>query len=148
MLASFQRMAQTHSRRDAAAAENIHAEVEVDDPDLMIRLTGPGAGQLDVLETEFEITAGVRGNTIHLRGPKEQVENAERALMEILKTLEKAPKSFSDRDVERSIKALKQNPETRIGDIASDVVLGTPRKTIVAKGPIPKTMSWTRICST
>ncbi len=129
-------MAPSHSRRDAGppAVPPVHAEVEVDDADLLIRLTGPGAGHLDVLESEFGITAGVRGNTIHLRGPKDEVHGAETALLEILGLLEKG-KGFSEREVERSIRALRANPEVKLSEFVSDVVLGTPRKTITAKGP-------------
>ncbi|UJR78338.1 PhoH family protein [Sandaracinus amylolyticus] len=133
VLASASRMAQT-TPRESANEDNIHAEVEVDEPDLLVRLTGPGANHLDILESEFEITAGVRGNTIHLRGTREAVENAERALMEILSMLEKN-KGFSEREVERSIRTLKANPEVRLGDFMNDVVLATPRRTITAKGP-------------
>jgi phosphate starvation-inducible PhoH-like protein len=139
-------MPQPSSRRDTAAPSTdddageetkngaIHTEVEVDDPDLMVRLTGPGAGLLEVLESEFGIDAGVRGNVVHLRGPREEVMNAERALMEILGMLEKR-KGMSEVEVERSIRTLRANPEVKLGDFMSDVVLATPRKTITAKGP-------------
>jgi phosphate starvation-inducible PhoH-like protein len=129
-------MAPTRPRREADTAndENVHAEVEVDDPALLVRLTGPSAGHLEVLETEFDISAGVRGNTIHLRGPREQVESAERALMEILGMLQRST-AFSDREVERSIRTLRHNPEVRLGDFMNEVVLATPRRTIHAKGP-------------
>jgi phosphate starvation-inducible PhoH-like protein len=119
---------------DTAQDETVHAEVEVDDPALLLRLTGPAAGHLEVLQSEFEIAAGIRGNTIHLRGPREQVGSAERALMEILGMLEKS-KTFSDREVERSIRTLRQNPAIRLGNFMNEVILGTPRRTITAKNP-------------
>ncbi|MDQ3033802.1 MAG: PhoH family protein [Myxococcota bacterium] len=126
-------MAQT-TRSDTAKEGSIHAEVEVDEPDLLIRLTGPGATHLDIIESEFGISAGVRGNTIHMRGEREAVEGAQRALMEILGMLEKS-KGFGGREVERSIRTLRANPDVKLGEFMSDVVLATPRKTITAKGP-------------
>lgn len=122
------------TRPEPTKEASIHAEVEVDDPDLLIRLTGPGATHLATLESEFEIDAGVRGHTVHMRGTREAVEGAQRALVELLSLLGKS-KALPEQDVERSIRALRAHPEARLGEMMSDVVLATPRKTITAKGP-------------
>jgi phosphate starvation-inducible PhoH-like protein len=126
-------MAQT-TRPDISKETTIHAEIEVDDPDLLIRLTGPGATHLGTLEREFDISAGVRGHTVHMRGTREAVEGAQRALVELLALLGKS-KALPEHDVERSIRALRAHPDARLGEMMTDVVLATPRKTITAKGP-------------
>jgi phosphate starvation-inducible PhoH-like protein len=112
----------------------IHAEVEVDDQALMLQLTGPGATHLATLAKEFAIETGVRGSIIHLKGAREGVEGAERALMEILSVLERG--QMRTGEVERSIKTLKNHPEAKLSDVVSDIVLATPRKTITAKGVV------------
>lgn len=122
------------TRPEPTPEASIHAEIEVDDPDLLIRLTGPGATHLATLESEFDISAGVRGHTVHMRGTREAVEGAQRALVELLSLLGKS-KALPEQDVERSIRALRAHPDARLGEMMSDVVLATPRKTITAKGP-------------
>ncbi len=116
------------------STETTHAEVEVDDPGLLLRLTSADAGHLEVLETEFAVDTGVRGNVIHVRGKRGDVEAAERALMEILDLLGRG-KKLDPAEVTRSIRTLRKNPDARLGDMMTDVVLATPRKTITAKGP-------------
>jgi phosphate starvation-inducible PhoH-like protein len=112
----------------------VHAEVEVDDQALMLQLTGPGAGHLATLAREFGVETGVRGSIIHLKGTREDVEGAERALMEILAVLDRG--QIRTGEVERSIKTLKNHPDARLADVVSDVILTTPRKTITAKGVV------------
>jgi len=112
----------------------VHAEVEVDDQALMLQLTGPGATHLSTLAKEFAIETGVRGSIIHLKGTREGVEGAERALMEILGVLERG--QIRTGEVERSIKTMKNHPEAKLSDVVGDVILATPRKTITPKGVV------------
>jgi phosphate starvation-inducible PhoH-like protein len=112
--------------------EIVKGEVEVEDPALLLSIGGPQSEHLAVLSREFGVDAGVRGNIILLRGPKDAVAGAERALIEVLSVL--ADGKIRGGDVTRSLRTLKQHPDLKLADLVNDVVLATPRKTITAKG--------------
>jgi phosphate starvation-inducible PhoH-like protein len=124
-------IASGHAREPAVPPEVVQTEVEVADTSLLLMLTGPGAGHLQTLERAFGVTAGVRGNLILLRGTKEAVTDAERAVLEILSVLGSG--KLKDGDIERTLMTLKRHPETNLEALVSDVVLQTPRRSIVAK---------------
>lgn len=114
--------------------EPVLAEVEVDDAALLLQLTGAGATHLSTLSKEFAIETGVRGSLILLKGPRDAVQDAQRALMEILGVLQSG--QLRSGEVDRSIKTLRNHPEAKLSDLVSDVILATPRKTITAKGVV------------
>ncbi|MCC6877456.1 MAG: PhoH family protein [Sandaracinaceae bacterium] len=107
--------------------------MEVEDPELLLRLTGPSGSHLRALEKEYGVAAGIRGNTILLRGSREAVADAERGLAEVLGVLQKG-KHLNERDVVRAVRTLRQNPELKLTDYMDEPVLVAPRKTIVPKG--------------
>ena len=45
----------------------VAADIEVTDPSLLLKLTGPGGSNLRVLEAELGVSMGLRGSTIPLR---------------------------------------------------------------------------------
>ena len=112
----------------------VSASLEVSDPELLLRLTGPNAQNLRAIEKEYGVSAGTRGNTILLRGPAESVAEAERGIADILGMLQKKGHQMSDRDVVRAARTLKDNPEVRLSDYMDEPILQAPRKTIVPKG--------------
>jgi phosphate starvation-inducible PhoH-like protein len=109
------------------------ADLEVSDRELLMRLTGPNASHLRAFEKEYGVAAGVRGNTILLRGPSAAIAEAERGLAEILSVLQRG-KHLNERDVLRAIRTLRANPEVKLSDYMDEPVLVAPRKTIVPKG--------------
>jgi phosphate starvation-inducible PhoH-like protein len=111
----------------------ITTDLEVADRDLLLRLTGPNATLLRAVEKEYGISAGIRGNTILLRGSASAVSDAERGLAEVLAMLGRR-KHLTERDVIRAVRTLRQNPEVRLADYMDEPVLVAPRKTIVPKG--------------
>jgi phosphate starvation-inducible PhoH-like protein len=113
--------------------ETVTADLEVADRDLLLRLTGPNASHLRALEKEYGIAAGVRGNTILLRGSAGAVADAERGLAEVLAMLGRG-KLLTERDVLRAVRTLRENPEVRLSDYMDQPILVAPRKTIVPKG--------------
>ncbi|MCZ7687431.1 MAG: PhoH family protein [Sandaracinaceae bacterium] len=123
----------TGSSRPAAGAELVTTDLEVSDRDLLIRLTGPSGAHLRAIEKEYGISAGIRGNTILLRGPRDAVADAERGLAEVLSMLGRG-KELSERDVLRAVRTLRENPEVRLKDFMDEPILVAPRKTIVPKG--------------
>ncbi len=115
------------------SAPLVTTDLEVSDRELLIRLTGPNGSHLRALEKEYGISAGIRGNTILLRGEPDAVADAERGLAEVLSMLQRG-KDMSERDVLRAVRTLKQNPEVRLADFMNEPILVAPRKTIVPKG--------------
>lgn len=114
-------------------AETVTADLEVTDRDALLRLTGPNSSHLRTLEKEYGIAAGVRGNTILLRGAPEAVADAERGLAQVLAMLGRG-KLQTDRDVLRAVRTLRDHPEVSLADYLDEPVLVAPRKTIVPKG--------------
>ena len=119
--------------RTQPAIEPITTDLEVADRELLIRLTGPNGSHLRALEKEYGISAGIRGNSILLRGGPDAVSEAERGLAEVLSMLQRG-KDMTERDVLRAVRTLKQNPEVRLADYMNEPILVAPRKTIVPKG--------------
>ena len=54
------------------------------DPKVLLELTGPSASRLTPLERACHLSAGLRGQTIRLRGSAAAVALAERALTEMM----------------------------------------------------------------
>jgi phosphate starvation-inducible PhoH-like protein len=126
-------MRNDHSGKAAAdTAEIVRGEVEVEDAALLLSLSGTGGENLAVLSKEFGVEAGARGNVILLRGPKDMVAAAERALLEVISVL--GDGKLRGGEVARSLRTLRQHPDLKLSDLVNDVVLATPRKTITAKG--------------
>ena len=111
----------------------IHAEVEVDDQALMLQLTGPGATHLATLAKEFAIETGVRGSIIHLKGSREAVEGAERALMEILGVLERGQM--------RKVRITQSADYDLVGDVI-DEAPPSAKKPAKKKIALPVLESW------
>lgn len=116
---------------ETAASQPVHTEVEVADSALLLALSGAGGANLRTLERTFDVNAGVRGNLILLRGGKDAVAEAEHAVHEILSVLSSG--KLKEGDVERTLSTLKRHPEANLEALVGDVVLQTPRRSIVAK---------------
>lgn len=129
----LERMSEPTPRSSSSESSDnkVQTEVEVADTSLLLTLTGPGAGHLQTLERTFNVSAGVRGNLIFLKGDKAAVAEAERAVHEILSVL--ASGKLKDGEVGRTLETLKRHPDANIEAMVSDVVLQTPRRSIVAK---------------
>jgi phosphate starvation-inducible PhoH-like protein len=111
------------------------ADVEVSEPDLMLALSGPGEQNLRVLEEEFGIEIGLRGETIRLQGPTEAVAIAERVLTELLDVITRG-KHLTDVEVQRAARTLRDHPEVKLRNLFEDVVLHVQsrRRVIAPKG--------------
>jgi phosphate starvation-inducible PhoH-like protein len=120
-------------RASPPESETVTADLEVSDRELLMRLTGPNASYLRAFEKEYGISAGIRGNTILLRGAAQAVADAERGLAEVLGVLERG-KDLSERDVLRAVRTLRANPEVKLSDYMDEPILVAQRKTIVPKG--------------
>lgn len=108
------------------------SEMEIDDPSLMLSLTGPGGKNLETLAREVGVATGSRGHTIFLRGDKNKVGEAERVLKQLISIADKK-QAFTEGDVTRTVQTLRSNPDSNLTELVGDVVLDAHKKSIVAK---------------
>jgi phosphate starvation-inducible PhoH-like protein len=122
------------TRKPLADAVRVAADVEVMDTDTLMALVGPESTHLRVVGKTLGIECGIRGNTIHLSGPVNDVALAERFLAEAAQIL-RAGGALSGSDYARGIQALREDPGLTLRDLFEDVVLITARRRpIGAKG--------------
>jgi phosphate starvation-inducible PhoH-like protein len=114
--------ASTTSVERSPAGEGITADVEVDDRELLVQLTGPSAHRLGVLEQQCGINAGLRGDIIRLQGPSERVFLAERVLTELME-LVRSGVALRDGDLEASVRLLRDHPNVKLADVFRQVVV-------------------------
>ena len=103
------------------------------DPDVLLRLAGPGGEHLRLLEREFGVSCGLRGDTLHLQGPTEQVATLERVVAELLDVL--GERHMAPMEIVRAARMLREHPELHLRELFDDVVLVTSqRKVVTPKG--------------
>ncbi len=116
-----------------ASGSTTTADVEVTDPDLLLRLAGPGGEHLRVLERELGVAVGLRGDTLRLQGDAEDVAMVERVVGELLDVL--SERHLRPADIGRAARMLRDHPDLRLRELFEDVVLVTSqRKVITPKG--------------
>ncbi len=116
-------------------ASEVTADVDIADPKLLLELTGPSASKLARLERACApLSAGLRGNTIRLRGSRESVSLAERTLTEMLDVIESGGQ-LRDADVASAVRLLAEHPEIKLRDIYKDVAItAASGKPVSARG--------------
>jgi phosphate starvation-inducible PhoH-like protein len=120
---------------DAHAPEEVTADVDVADPNLLLELTGPSSAKLARLERACApLSAGLRGHTIRLRGPRACVLLAERALTEMMEVIQ-AGGTLRDSDVAAAVRLLAEHPEVKLRDIYREVAItAASGKPVAARG--------------
>ena len=107
--------------------------LEVVDRELVLRLSGPGGAHLRVLEREFGVVLGLRGNELMFSGEGGLVARAEEVTTELLHVLES--RELTELELGRAARIAVRNPRAQLRDLFDDVVLVTShRKTISPKG--------------
>jgi phosphate starvation-inducible PhoH-like protein len=109
---------------------DVAADIEVADPSLLLRLTGPGGSNLRTLEAELGVSMGLRGSTIHVHGPNRDVELVERVLHELIDALQF--RDLSAVEMARAARTLRAHPQMRLRALLDDVVLTTSSRRIVS----------------
>jgi phosphate starvation-inducible PhoH-like protein len=120
---------ETTAQRGPVEAD-VAADIEVADPGLLLRLTGPGGSNLRTLEAELGVSMGLRGSTIHIQGPNRDVELVERVLHELIDALQF--REFSSVEMARAARTLRSHPQMRLRTLLDDVVLTTSSRRIVS----------------
>ncbi|MEZ4336690.1 MAG: hypothetical protein R3B82_08685 [Sandaracinaceae bacterium] len=77
-------MART-ARSDSGST--VTADLEVENRDLLVELCGPAGEHLEAIQREYGISAGVRGNTLMLRGAADDVAAAQRSITQVLEQM-------------------------------------------------------------
>jgi phosphate starvation-inducible PhoH-like protein len=117
-----------------ATADLVTADIEVADSKLLLELTGPSASRLTRLERACNLSAGLRGQTIRLRGSPAAVALAERALTEMMEVIS-AGGNVREADIGAAVRLLDGHPEVKLRDIFQDVVItAASGKQIAARG--------------
>ena len=126
----MQRVARSGSGSGEA---QVTADIEVSNPELLLKLSGPGASNLELLGEELGISLGLRGSTIHIQGPNRRVELVERILHELIDALQF--RDLSPVEIARAARTLRANPGMRLRALLDDVVLTTSsRRPVSPKG--------------
>jgi phosphate starvation-inducible PhoH-like protein len=119
---------------DSWTKDSVTADLEIADPRLLLELTGPSASRLGRLERACNLSAGLRGQTIRLRGSASAVALAERALTEMMEVLA-AGGTVRDADIATAVRLLHGHPDLKLRDIFQDVVITSASgKQIAARG--------------
>ena len=118
------------SVRPGSTEADVAADIEVADPDLLLKLSGPGGSNLRLLENELGVSMGLRGATIHIQGANRDVEMVERVLHELIDALQ--ARDLSPLEMARAARALRSNPQLRLRALLDDVVLTTSNRRIVS----------------
>lgn len=118
----------------ALGAGPVTADVEVEDPQRLLQLTGPAACRLARIEQATGVSAGLRGQTIHLRGGRDAVLLAQRVLAE-LQEVALSGGIVRDDDVGAAVRLLAQRPELKLREVFQDVAITAQGgKPIAARG--------------
>ncbi|MCA9530661.1 MAG: PhoH family protein [Myxococcales bacterium] len=113
-----------------AGSTHTIADIEVTDPDMLLRLTGPNAEHLRALGAELGLQVGLRGHTIRAQGSAAEVALMQRVLSELLDVL--ADRSLTGPEMVRAARTLRSHPEIRLRELFDDVVLTTVSRRLVA----------------
>ncbi|MEZ4286739.1 MAG: PhoH family protein [Polyangiales bacterium] len=106
------------------------AEVEVNDTDLLMRISGPSGSVLRELSRTSEVAIGLRGNVIRIAGEREPVESTKALIAELLIGLESG--TISDDDMLDVIKAVRPDSKMKLNEVYEETVLTTDAGRIVA----------------
>src|SRR5690606_37248336 len=112
------------------AAQNLTADVEVEDPAILLRLSGPSGGHLKALGAELGVSMGLRGTTLRLQGEQGAVLEAQRILGELTEAL--AERNLDQSELVRSARTLRAHPDVKLAQLFRDVVLASGGRRIIA----------------
>ena len=106
------------------------ADVEVFEPELLLKLTGPNGAHLRTLGEEFRVTLGQRGTMLRIHGAAEDVANMERTLVQLLDVL--GDRNLTSLELLRAARTL---PQVNLRRLFDDVVMTSAgRRSIAPKG--------------
>jgi phosphate starvation-inducible PhoH-like protein len=111
---------------DLAAAN----EYSFRDHELMLKVLGPHGENLTALQQALGVSAGQRGDTVHLRGEADRVGAALRLIDQLSRTCRNG-RRIREIDVVRGARILATDPSAKLDDIFNDVVHVTASKRLI-----------------
>jgi phosphate starvation-inducible PhoH-like protein len=117
----------------STAPPTASSELEIDDREIFSSLVGPRNERMKLIGREANVSVGVRGNKILLRGDPEQVALVERFLAEAVSLLREGVELQSS-DIPHALSALRGEPRARLRDMFDDMALGTGRHPVRPRG--------------
>jgi hypothetical protein len=95
-------------------------DVEVGEPELLLKLTGPNGAHLRALGEEFRVTLGQRGTTLRIHGAPADVADMERTLVQLLDVL--GDRNLTSLELARAARTLRTHPQVNLRRLFDDVV--------------------------
>jgi phosphate starvation-inducible PhoH-like protein len=105
-------------------------DVEVGEPELLLKLTGPNGAHLRALGEEFRVTLGQRGTTLRIQGAAADVAAMERTLVQLLDVL--GERNLSSLELTRAARTLHAHPQVNLRRLFDDVVIAAKGKRAIA----------------
>lgn len=100
----------------------------------MLRLSGPQHSHFRLIEREFGVGVGQRGQALHLQGPAAAVAQVEKLLAELQSVLLQG-NEIGELEIVRTMRTLRDHPQVRLRELFSDVVLvAADKRPITPKG--------------
>ncbi len=107
------------------AHARVRAEIEIDDPSVLLALVGPGSANLRAIASDAGIEIGQRGASLLLSGEGGDVALVERFLAQAAATV-RGGQALTTADCTRALRMLRADPNARVRDLFDDIVLVTP----------------------
>jgi phosphate starvation-inducible PhoH-like protein len=95
-------------------------------------LSGDMDRNLKMIEQLTGVTVGVRGEKVFFDGPKEKVKDVQRLVVDIIDNLGQG-RSITNDEIENIFRQLRNGETTDYSELASEMVVLTPRKSVVPK---------------
>ncbi|MBI5486663.1 MAG: PhoH family protein [Deltaproteobacteria bacterium] len=109
-------------------------EIAVEDPETLRKVLGPQCRNLRHVAASFGALAGTRGDRIQLQGTDDAVDQARRALLQLLE-LAATGAPLRAQEVEQAVSLVSQGEPVRLRALHADVVLVTPgRRAVTPRG--------------
>ncbi len=119
---------------DPRTEPDSHHSISFEDPELLMRLSGPHSALLRELSAHTESKITLRGDSIVVGGAPENIDLALRFLRDASQLVEEGF-DVSVSDVAHSVRGLRSDPTRSLVDLLDQVILLNPRKKPIA----PKT---------
>lgn len=110
------------------------ANFEVENTSVLMALSGPQSSLLGEVSKQSGAEVSLRGNVIYLAGEEGDVQIAHRFLSDAA-TLVSRGYELSSRDVARSMREMRSDPNSSLIDLLDEVILVSPRRRAI----VPKT---------
>jgi phosphate starvation-inducible protein PhoH and related proteins len=116
----------------------VRAEIEIEDPSVLLALAGPDNGNLRAIAHECGVDIGQRGSVLLVSGESDDVAAVERFLTEAALALQSGA-TLTAADCVRGLRMIQADPSASVQEMFEPIVLVTPgHRRITPKSPAQK----------